>query len=48
LVPRSEQAILDDEPSLVLTIATWEALKRGSGRATDLEHLDRHYEGNAP
>lgn len=36
---------LDDEAVLVITTATWEALKHASGRAKDLEHLDRYYDG---
>ena len=37
--------LLGDEPVLVITPTTWEALKQASGRAKDLEHLDRYYEG---
>jgi hypothetical protein len=36
---------LGEETVLVITPATWEALKQASGRAKDLEHLDRYYEG---
>ena len=39
--------LLDDEPVLVITPTTWEALKQASGRAKDLEHLDRYYEGRS-
>ena len=35
----------DDAPALVISVATWEQLKQASGRAKDLEHLDRFYEG---
>jgi hypothetical protein len=38
------RAELDDEPVMVITVATWEALKHAAGRAKDLEHLDRYYE----
>lgn len=38
------KAALGDEPVTVITVATWEALKQASGRAKDLEHLDRFYE----
>jgi len=31
--------------ALVITVATWERLKEASGRAKDLEHLDRFREG---
>lgn len=34
---------LDDETVMVITVATWEALKVASGRAKDLEHLDAYY-----
>ena len=34
----------DDAPALVISVATWEQLKQASGRAKDLEHLDRFYE----
>ena len=37
--------LLEDEAVLVITTATWEALKQASGRAKDLEHLDRYYDG---
>ena len=37
--------MLGDEAVLVITPATWEALKQASGRAKDLEHLDRYHEG---
>lgn len=41
---RSVQLSIDDEPVLVITTATWEALKQASGRAKDLEHLDTYYQ----
>jgi hypothetical protein len=34
-----------DSRALVISVATWERLKQTSGRAKDLEHLDRFYEG---
>ena len=34
-----------DSRALVISIATWERLKQTTGRAKDLEHLDRYYEG---
>lgn len=38
-------AELDHQPVMVITVAKWEALKQATGRAKDLEHLDRYYEG---
>jgi hypothetical protein len=35
---------LDGEPVVVVNEATWERLKQASGRAKDLEHLDRYRE----
>lgn len=35
---------IEGEPVMVISIAAWEALKQASGRAKDLEHLDRYYE----
>ena len=35
---------LDDQTVMVITVAKWEALKQATGRAKDLEHLDRFYE----
>ena len=37
-------AELDHQPGMVITVAKWEALKQATGRAKDLEHLDRYYE----
>ena len=37
-------ATLGDERVMVISVATWEAMKQASGRAKDLEHLDRFYE----
>lgn len=37
-------AELDHQPVVVITVAKWEALKQATGRAKDLEHLDRYYE----
>ena len=34
--------------ALVISVATWERLKQASGRAKDLEHLDRYYETLEP
>lgn len=34
-----------DARALVISVATWERLKQATGRAKDLEHLDRFYEG---
>ena len=44
LADAAERITLDGEPVLVITTTTWEALKLASGRAKDLEHLDRYYE----
>ena len=41
---KARRATLDDEPVTVITVATWEALKQATGRAKDLEQLDRYYE----
>lgn len=35
----------DDARALVVSVARWESLKQATGRAKDLEHLDRFYEG---
>lgn len=35
---------VDDEPVMVITVSTWITLKQATGRAKDLEHLDRYYE----
>ncbi len=34
----------DDAPAPVISVAAWEQLKQATGRAKDLEHLDRFYE----
>jgi hypothetical protein len=44
LAPTAESLTLGGEPLLVITAATWVALKQASGRAKDLEHLDMFYE----
>jgi len=44
LAKGASRGTIDDEPVMVITIATWESLKQASGRAKDLEHLDRYYE----
>lgn len=38
------QLSIEDQTVLVITPATWEALKQASGRAKDLQHLDQYYE----
>jgi hypothetical protein len=45
LADASVRVMVGDEPVLVVTTATWAALKQASGRAKDLEHLDRYYAG---
>ena len=40
----SSPASLGDERVMVISVATWESLKLATGRAKDLEHLDRYYE----
>ena len=40
----SSSELLGGEPVIVVTEATWERLKQASGRAKDLEHLDRYHE----
>jgi hypothetical protein len=35
--------LASDAPALVISVAAWEELKRATGRAKDLEHLDRFY-----
>ncbi len=37
----------DDATALVITTDTWVQLKEASGRAKDLEHLDRYRDGTA-
>ena len=44
LAKGASRRTIEDEPVMVITIATWESLKQASGRAKDLEHLDRYYE----
>jgi hypothetical protein len=44
LAPHAIPAQLDDQTVMVITVAKWEALKQATGRAKDLEHLDRFYE----
>jgi hypothetical protein len=43
LVDDAMSAALDHQEVMVITVAQWEALKQASGRAKDLEHLDRFY-----
>ena len=40
----AEVHALGDTEALVISVATWERLKEASGRAKDLEHLDRFRE----
>ncbi len=44
LAKGASRRTIEGEPVMVITIATWESLKQASGRAKDLEHLDRYYE----
>jgi hypothetical protein len=44
LAASAVRMMLGDERALVITTETREALKQASGRAKDLEHLDRYYE----
>ena len=44
LTRNATRSTLDNEPVMVITVATWEALKQATGRAKDLEHLDHYYE----
>ena len=44
LAKRASRLVIDSEAAMVITVSTWEALKQASGRAKDLEHLDRYYE----
>ena len=44
LATTAQRATLVDQPVMVISVSTWEALKQASGRAKDLEHLDRYYE----
>jgi len=44
LVTTAERATLVDQPVMVISVPTWEALKQATGRAKDLEHLDRYDE----
>ncbi len=37
---KATRATLGDEPVMVITVSTWEALKQATGRAKDLGHLD--------
>ncbi len=49
LAARSVTLDLAEQRVLVITTATWEALKQASGRAKDLAHLDSYYAaGNRP
>ncbi len=44
LVNNSVELSIDGQPVLVISTATWEALKQASGRAKDLAHLDLYFE----
>ena len=44
LAPDAVTLELGNQQILVIRAATWEALKIASGRAKDIEHLDRYYE----
>jgi hypothetical protein len=44
LAKDASQHTIDDEVVMVISVATWVALKQASGRAKDLEHLDRYDE----
>ena len=46
LVGSAEQRVVlaADAMALVISVAAWERLKHATGRAKDLEHLDRFYE----
>jgi hypothetical protein len=41
LAQHAISAELGDQTVMIITVAKWEALKQASGRAKDLEHLDR-------
>ena len=41
----AEVHLIAGTEALVISVATWERLKEASGRAKDLEHLDRYREG---
>ena len=45
LAPDAGHHTFGDATALVINVATWERLKEASGRAKDLEHLDRYREG---
>lgn len=44
LAEHAVPAELHDQRVMVITVTKWEALKQATGRAKDLEHLDRFYE----
>ncbi len=46
LADYAEARSFDGHEVLVITTATWESMKQASGRAKDLEHLDRYYEND--
>ncbi len=45
LAAMADDQEVDGVEALVITVMTWERLKEASGRAKDLEHLDRFREG---
>lgn len=40
----AHQVLADDASALVVSVTAWEHLKVATGRAKDLEHLDRFFE----
>lgn len=48
LVDAAEErrVLADDASALVVSVTTWERLKAASGRAKDLEQVDRFHEGD--
>lgn len=44
LATSADDQLVEGSEALVITVAAWERLKEASGRAKDLEHLDRHGE----
>lgn len=44
LAASADDQLVEGSEALVITVAAWERLKEASGRAKDLEHLDRYRE----
>ena len=44
LAKHAVRAELHGQTVMIITVAKWESLKQATGRAKDLEHLDRYYE----